>query len=365
VRIVSVDVFGYSLRYAHGDYVMSGNRSIAALPSTVVRLESDTGVVGWGETCPLGSNYLEAHAGGARAALAELAPVLIGLDPTNLGAIADAMDGELRGHAYAKAAVDIACWDLLGHALNVPVSTLLGGVRSADFPLYVAIPLGPIDSMVAHVRARHEEGIRHFQLKLGADPREDVARVRAVLDEDLDVLAADANGGWRLQDAVIAARLLEREDRVLFEQPCPTLEECLVVRERTRLPMVLDEVITDVHALNRAYGAIEGVNLKLGRVGGLTKAKLMRDLGQELGLRFTIEDSWGVDLTTAAVSHLAASTRPEALLMASFMNDWTLDHIAGYKPRSRGGRGAAPNKPGLGVEVDAEALGAPLFSASL
>ena len=110
-----------------------------------MRLESDTGIVGWGETCPLGSTYLEAFGGGARAALAELAPVLTGLDPTNLGAIGDAMDSALRGHAYAKAAIDIACWDLLGHALNVPVSTLLGGVRSADFPLYVAIPLGPID----------------------------------------------------------------------------------------------------------------------------------------------------------------------------------------------------------------------------
>jgi cis-L-3-hydroxyproline dehydratase len=151
---------------------------------------------------------------------------------------------------------------------------------------------------------------------------------------------------------------------VLFEQPCPTLEECLAVRARTTLPMVLDEVITDVRALIRAAGAIDGVNLKLGRVGGLTAARLLRDLGQELGLRFTIEDSWGGDLTTAAVSHLAASTRPEALLMASFMNDWTLDHIAGHEPRSRRGRGAAPARPGLGVEVDTEALGAPLMRCS-
>ena len=272
------------------------------------------------------------------------------------------MDGMLRGHAYAKSAVDIACHDLLGKALGVPVSTLLGGVRSADFPLYVAIPLGPAEQMVEHVRARQAEGIRHFQLKLGADPREDAARVRAVLEQsDLDVLVADANGGWRLQDATIAARALEDLDRVLFEQPCPTLEECLIIRERTTLPMVLDEVITDVRALQRAYGVMDGVNLKLGRVGGLTKAKLLRDLGQELGLRFTIEDSWGGDLTTAAVSHLAATTKPDHLLMASFMNDWTLDHIAGYQPRSANGRGAAPTAPGLGIEVDAEALGEPLF----
>ncbi len=363
MKIDRIEVYGYDLRYAHGEYVMSGGRSIASLPSTLVRVIADGGAEGWGETCPLGATYLEAHAGGARAALQELAPALIGVDPRNLGAVNDAMDSVLRGHAYAKAALDIACWDLLGHALDTPVSTLLGGVRSVDFPLYVAIPLGPAASMVEHVRARRAEGIRHFQLKLGADPRDDAARVRAVLETGAaDVLVADANGGWRLQDAVIAARALEDLDRVLFEQPCPTLEECLHVRERTTLPMVLDEVITDVRALARACETMEGVNLKLGRVGGLTKARLMRDLGQELGIRFCIEDSWGGDITTAAVSHLAASTRPEALLMASFMNDWTLDHVAGYLPRSEGGRGAAPTGPGLGVAPDLSLLGRPLLT---
>jgi L-alanine-DL-glutamate epimerase-like enolase superfamily enzyme len=170
------------------------------------------------------------------------------------------------------------------------------------------------------------------------------------------VVIADANGGWRLQDATIAARALEGLDRVLFEQPCPTLEECLIIRDRTTLPMVLDEVITDVQTLIRAQGACEAINLKIGRVGGLTKAKLIRDLGQQLGLRFTIEDSWGGDLTTAAVAHLAATTKPDQLLMASFMNDWTLDHIAGYQPRSRNGRGQAPAGPGLGIDIDPEAL---------
>ncbi|MDA0183792.1 mandelate racemase [Solirubrobacter phytolaccae] len=362
MRIARVEAFGYELRYAHGEYVMSGGRSVAALPSTLVRVTTDDGVEGWGETCPLGATYLEAHADGARAALRQLAPALVGVDPTNLGAVHTAMDGALRGHGYAKSALDIACWDVLGRALGVPVSTLLGGVRSSDFPLYVAIPLGPAEAMVEHVRARRAEGVRHFQLKLGADPREDAARVRAVLEEDLDVVVADANGGWRLQDAVIAARALEGLDRVLFEQPCPTLEECQVVRERTTLPMVLDEVITDAQSLLRAYGVMEGINLKVGRVGGLAKARLLRDLGTELGLRFTIEDSWGGDVTTAAVSHLAASTAPDQLLMASFMNDWTLDHVAGYAPRSVNGRGAAPTAPGLGIDVDTASLGAPLFT---
>jgi L-alanine-DL-glutamate epimerase-like enolase superfamily enzyme len=88
----------------------------------------------------------------------------------------------------------------------------------------------------------------------------------------------------------------------------------------------------------------------------------MRDAAVELGIRLLIEDSWGGDLVTAAVAHLAAGTPPEALFAASYMNDWTNEHIAGYQPRSVGGRGPVPTGPGLGVEVDAASLGAPLLS---
>jgi len=153
-------------------------------------------------------------------------------------------------------------------------------------------------------------------------------------------------------------------DRVYFEQPCPTLEECLYVRQRTTLPMVLDEVITDAGAFLRAFhaGGMEAINLKISKVGGLTRARQIRELAETLGIRLTIEDTWGGDLVTAAVSHLAASTRPEALFTVSFMNDWTNEHIAGYEPRSRNGVGAAPRGPGLGVDVDAEMLGEPLMS---
>ncbi len=366
MRIARVDVHGYDLTYVHGTYVMSGGREIVSLPSTVVRITADDGTQGFGETCPLGPAYLPAHGGGARAALRELGPALLGLDPCALATVNDALDTALLGHAYAKSAVDVACWDLLGKATGQAVCTLLGGRRQATFPLYIAVPLGPAEEMAAYVQARRAEGIHQFQLKLGADPHDDAARVRAVLaaTTDEDVVIADANGGWRLQDAVVAARLLDGLDRVFFEQPCPTLEECLYVRQRTTLPMVLDEVITDAAALLRAFhaGGMEAINLKISKVGGLTRARQMRELAETLGLRLTIEDTWGGDLVTAAVSHLAASVRPEALFTVSFMNDWTNEHIAGYQPRSQDGVGAAPGGPGLGVEVDREMLGAPLFS---
>ena len=219
--------------------------------------------------------------------------------------------------------------------------------------------------MQQYVVDRRSEGIHRFQLKIGANPYEDAERVRKVVEVTTseDVIVADANGGWLLQDAMIAARLIEPLHGVLFEEPCKTLEECLYVRQHTSLPMILDEVITDVNTMVRAFNAqgMEGINLKISKFAGLTGSKLVRDLADSLGLRVTIEDTWGGDLVTAAVSHLAASTRPEQVITVSFMNDWNNEHIAGYQPRSKNGIGSVPTEPGLGVNVDVKSLGTPLF----
>jgi L-alanine-DL-glutamate epimerase-like enolase superfamily enzyme len=112
-EVIRVDVFGYGLTYAHGQYVMSSGRVVEALPSPVVRIETRDGPTGYGESCPLGATYLPAL-GGARAAVAELAPALFGVEATNLAEVPARMDAILRGHVYAKSASDIALWDILG-----------------------------------------------------------------------------------------------------------------------------------------------------------------------------------------------------------------------------------------------------------
>jgi len=366
VKIARLDVYGYDVTYVDGTFELSGGRVVESLPSTVVRIETDDGTFGFGETCPLGPAYLPAHGEGARAALRELAPAVLGLDPRDTAVVNDRMDQRLLGHAYAKSAVDVACWDAAGRAGGVPVCTLLGGRRLDSYPLYAAIPLGPSDKMASEVERLRQLGVRQFQLKLGTAPRDDAARVYTVLEAlgDDGVVIADANGGWRAQDAVVAARLLERSERVYLEQPCPTLEECLYVRRLTTLPMVLDEVITDISAFLRAFhaGAMDAINLKISKLGGLTRARQLRELCETLGIALTIEDTWGGDPATAAVSHLAASTRPEALFSVSFINDFVNEHVAGYQPHSEGAVGAAPTGAGLGIDIDLEQLGEPLFS---
>jgi L-alanine-DL-glutamate epimerase-like enolase superfamily enzyme len=365
MRVARIEVYGYDLTYAYGDYAMSGGRSARSQSSTLVRIVTDTRLEGWGESCPLAGNYLPASAGTVRAAIAELAPALLGADPRALAEVNVRMDAVLLGQPAAKSALDVACWDILGRSLGVPVTTLLGGRLSERFPLYLAVPVGTPEATAEFIRVRRGDGIRHFQLKVGDDPREDAARARAALAVAADdgVVVADANGGWSLQDALIAVRELDSLP-IYLEQPCRSLADCMHVRRATSLPMIYDESVTGPESLLSATrdGGGGAVNLKIGKVGGLTRARLMRDLAVELGVALTVEDTWGGDVATAAVSHLAASTPPRSLFTVSFFNDWTREHVAGHRPRSENGLGSAPHEPGLGVNVDAAALAEPLLA---
>ena len=209
------------------------------------------------------------------------------------------------------------------------------------------------------VSRRRGAGIERFQLKVGGDPATDVQRARAAVAATgpSSVVVADANGGWSVLAARAAVAAL-RDLPVLIEQPCRTLEDCAAVLGSSGLPLVLDEsIVTTADVFAAKQIGVAAINIKISRVGGLSNAARMRDLMQDLGIAVSIEDTWGGDIITAAVSHIAATTRPESLLMTSFFNDWTDGHVAGHRPQSEHGHGSAPTGPGLGIDVDADAFG--------
>jgi L-alanine-DL-glutamate epimerase-like enolase superfamily enzyme len=364
MKITGIDVYHYDVGYAHGVYVMSGDRAAAVEDGTLVRIRTDEGLDGWGEITTLGATYLPTFPAGIRTALKELAQALLGADPLNVNQIRLTMDAVLMGQSFAKSALDIACWDLLGKSVGQPISALLGGVLNDSFPLYEAVPLGTPAAMARFVTERRAMGIDRFQLKVGNHPRDDVARARACVEAGGadTVIVADANGGWNIADAQIALHGMEGLP-VYVEQPCRTTADSILAHRHSSLPLVMDETITDstevFRAKHEAHAA--SINIKFGKLGGLTNAARMRDLVQELNLLVSVEDMWGGDVITAATSHLAASTRPDALLMTPFFNDWTDGHVAGHQPRSVDGRGSAPTGPGLGITVDVDRLGEPLF----
>src|SRR5215475_13196475 len=232
MRITGITAYKVELPLHEGSYKWSGGKSVTVFDSTVVRVETDTGIVGHGEVCPLGPFYLPAYANGVRAGIAELGPHLIGENPLELGKLNRRMDAALKGHAYVKSGIDMACWDILGKVTGQPVCTLLGGRYGDDFALYRAISQESPEAMAARVAGYRSEGYQRFQLKVGGDPAVDIDRIHAVAAklQPGDRLIADANTGWLMHDALRVVKAVRDVD-VYIEQPCNSYEECLTIRQ--------------------------------------------------------------------------------------------------------------------------------------
>lgn len=363
MRITRIAAWQVDLPLHEGSYKWSGGKSVTVFDSTVVAVETDAGLTGYGEVCPLGPAYLPAYAAGVRAGLKELAPRLLGEDPTELAKLNRIMDGALKGHPYVKSAVDVACWDILGQKAGLPVCVLLGGRYGEDFHLYRAISQESPDRMAASVAGYRAEGYRLFQLKVGGDPDTDIARIKAVARvlEPGDRLVADANTGWLPHEAARVVRAV-RDIDVYIEQPCLSYEECLAIRQRTDHPLVLDEVIDGVDILLRGHAdrAMDVVNLKISKLGGLTRTRQARDLCVSLGIAMTLEDSWGGDIVTAAIAHLAHSTPTEFLFSSTDFNSYVTRSIATGAPQRVNGRLKASREPGLGTRPRLAEFGPPV-----
>jgi len=360
VKIAAIKVYQVDLPLVEGRYSWSEGKYVEVFDSTVVELITDDGLSGYGEVCPLGPFYLPAFGAGARAGIAELSATIIGEDPTAIGPINLLMDQALLGHPYVKTAIDMACWDLLGKVTGKSVCALMGGKHGDSVALYRAISQRPADEMAANVAGHRADGYTKFQLKVGGDPQDDIDRIHAAADvlSDGEVLVADANTGWRVDDAARVVNAVRDRD-VYIEQPCKSYEHCLTIRRRTSLPFILDENITGVDALLKGHadGAMDAINLKISKVGGLTKARLIRDLCVSLNIPMTIEDSWGGDIITAAIAHLAHSTPESLRFSATDFNSYVTVQNATGAPQRVNGHMLASDEAGLGITPNWDALG--------
>ena len=360
IKIKSIEVYQINLPIKEGKYKWSNKNFVDTFDSTVVKLITNNGYEGLGEVCTLGPNYLPAYSEGVRTGIKKIGQNLIGLDPTNLININLVMDSNLKGHNYVKSPIDIACWDIKGQVTGIPVCEMLGGRYGDDFVLYRAISQIEPEAMAANVKHYRDEGYRRFQLKVGSNPDEDIDRIRLASGvlESGDKLIADANTGWLMHEAARVVRAVDDVD-VYIEQPCETYEECLSIRERTSHPFILDEVIDGIDILVRGHAerAMDVVNIKISKFGGLTKASLARDLCVKLGIAMTLEDSWGGDITTASISHLAHSTPEEYLFTATDFNSYVTVSSAEGAPQRNNGRMTASKDPGLGIKPKMDVLG--------
>ncbi|MEZ5924628.1 MAG: mandelate racemase/muconate lactonizing enzyme family protein [Hyphomicrobiaceae bacterium] len=363
MRITRISLYKTDLPYVGGTYCWGAGNIIATGSSTIVVVDTDAGISGAGEFCPCGDNYMEAHSYGVEGAARLIAPKLIGEDPRQVMRIERIMDNTIRGHLYAKTPFDNACWDILGKATGQPVWMLLGGKLADGAPMYRVAPQKAPDEMCREMDAHRAAGYRQFQIKVGANWVDDIERIQATIPNLRagEKAFADANQGWRVDEALKVARATRDLDYYM-EQPCQTYDECQQVRRRIDLPMKLDECITDMRMATRVVedkGA-EVVCLKISKQGGLSKTRRMRDYLVDHRIPVVSEDTWGGEITTAAVAHLAASTPAEFLINSTDLHNYNTRSTGRPGPATRDGKLFASDAPGLGVEPDLESLGAPI-----
>ena len=360
MKITGISLYKTPLPYVGGSYGWGAGNAITTAIASVVVIDTDAGLQGCGEFTPCGENYMVAHSEGVEALLRIVAPSLLGEDPRQVARIEALLDHLVQGHGYAKSPIDIACWDLLGQSCGQPLWMLMGGKLIDGAPMYRVAPQKATDETVAEMQRYREQGYRQFQIKVGSDWSGDIERIRTGVSllEPGEKAMADANQGWRVDNAIRVARATADLDYIL-EQPCRTYEECQQVRRVAQQPMKLDECITGMAAAQRivADKGAEICCLKLSNLGGLSKARRVRDFLVDNRLPVVSEDTWGGEITTAAVAHFAVSTPEEYLQNTTDLMNYNTRSTGIDGAYARDGKLYAPDGPGLGVSPDFESLG--------
>ena len=358
---ISVYQFDYTVPKV---YKLSGGRVFKSLDTTIVEIETDAGISGVGEGCPFGVYYGAAHALGVRAGVEELAPRMIGMDPRDTDRINDMMDAVLPGLNYVKTPLDMACWDIFGKSVDLPLYALLGGHNGKNLPLASSTSTGTPEEMVATVQGFRDQGYKAHSIKVGGtDPSLDAERVRAVMaargpDEDYIL---DANRGWSLESALRFAALAAPINACI-EAPCKTYRECLSFKRRTGVPVSMDEHLTgpDVAIQAIAEDAADVMNIKTTKVGGVTKARRIRDISAEAGLAMSIQETGGADIAFSALVHIAQSGPADLIRHVWDPRELAKEATATGGPVIENGHVQATNKPGLGVDLSRDLLGQPV-----
>jgi L-alanine-DL-glutamate epimerase-like enolase superfamily enzyme len=369
MKIKTIELYQVELPYSGGVYLLSGGREYRSFDAAVVRIETDTGLEGWGESTPFGSTYIAAHARGARAGIEEIAPHLLGRDPRQVDRINDAMDEALVGHHHAKTALDIACWDVFGKSVDLPVCELLGGSTGVRMPTISSIYAGTPEEMRSRVARHRQMGYRGHSIKIGAldsegGPALDAERIGACLADRRpgEFFLVDANGGMLPETALRMLRLLPPGLDFVLEAPCATWRETASLRKRCPVPIIMDELAELDGDVSRIVSEdiADGIGLKVSKAGGLTRGRRHRDICRAAGLTISVQDTVGSAIAFAGIVHLGATVPERNLRCILDCRDMVTLVVADFDAPVTAGGVLAPKAPGLGITVRREVLGDPV-----
>lgn len=339
--------------------------------TVLVRVETDVGIVGFG-SCSGNEAVVETIIGRA------LRPLLIGKDPLRIN--------DLWGNAYlgggfvengskaiaaiARSGIDVALWDILGKAENLPVYELLGGKCRESVQVY-ATALYPEETpeVLKKALAFVEKGFGAIKIKIGFDLPKDMAMVKAVrgrLGKDF-TLMTDANMGYRIDAALAAAAVLEECGVAWLEEPLfvGDIDGHAFLRSRCKVPIALGENLHACSAfeefMNR--GAVDILQPDVARCGGISEAKKVAALAAAYGLPISLH-TWGDAVALAASLHIACATQNSPVMELDCTANPLRTELLKEPLEARNGTMLPPDRPGLGIELSTDALRKYAFSGA-
>jgi L-alanine-DL-glutamate epimerase-like enolase superfamily enzyme len=360
MKITSITVYQASLPLEHPYWLSGGRLKFEVLDATFVKLETDEGLIGWGEGTPWGHTYVPAHGPGIRAGIETMAPFLLGLNPQKVLEVERAMDLALPGHLYAKSPIDMACWDIAGQAAGLPIADLMGGGSRTPAPIASSVGAKTVEETREVLARYRDRGYWVHSVKVGGDVDQNIERIQDVETHRPvnERILYDANRGFTRQQALRVMQATEQW-KVMFEQPCETLDDIAAIRPLHSAPVSVDECLVTLQDATRVArdGIAEVFGIKLNRVGGLTKASRIRDIALAHGIDIFVMATGGSVLADTEALHLAATIPDANMLGVWACQDMITTEIAdGAGPRAIKGHLHLPEQPGLGVHPQESTL---------
>jgi len=322
----------------------------------LVKIRTDDGIVGYGETDPWGI-FTGETLGTVAAVLKEvLAPNIIGEDPTNVNNINRIQDSLVRGNLMAKSAIEMACYDLLGKSLGIPVHGILGGALYKKMPIMGGIGGGSIEEVIESAKEVINNKYRSIMIKVGRDPVHDaegVLAARNILGKDFPIII-DANQGWDRPSAMKFINIAKEAEPVLFEQPIDAddLEGLAEIRRRCDIPISVDESLLSLRDAKEIMrlGAADVFSIKVCKHGGIKRSLEIIDLAKSKGITILFNSMIEEGITQAASLNIALTVSNPFEFGHAFSSPLRLEaDITSYSSLVKDGFVQKPERPGLGV----------------
>lgn len=359
MKIERVEVFGVAVPLV-GEY-KNAYLSKTVQKSAVVRITATGGVIGLGNIDPTPGYSKEQVTDHLEVLRSQLAPMLVGMDPTNIHRVLAKIEPAVKGYLDSKAAIEMACVDLAARAAGMSVHTYLGGAVKERLLFNAWIGILPPDEAAKETLGWKQRGFRSAKIKVGGGIEADRDRVKAVREAvgpDFG-LRIDANAGYDADTSIKLAKMVAPFRLEHFEQPVPDHDIAGMARVRKEanavgVPVMADESVLDHASLIRIIklDAADIVKVKVMKQGGFINTRRMIATAEAAGIRCVVGHGFGLGVNTMAEIMLSATSANVVDGLECVGPLKTSDDIVTRKLDLSSGSIALPDGPGLGVVLD-------------